>query len=71
MRMVTFLGTEFADSVNDFLKDNAPRVHREEGEGGQEHSLESYAVFKEYLVIVETKMEGFMKAEAGPIINCS
>ena len=54
MRLVMFLGADFADAVNDFLAANASRVTVVEE--GEEHSLESYAVFKEYLAIVEAKM---------------
>lgn len=61
MRMVGFLGSEFADSVNAFLASNAPRVTVVDE--GEEHSLESYAVFKEYLNMVEGKMEAFMTSE--------
>ena len=32
-------------------------------EEGAEHSLESYAVFRQYLEMVEGKMEGFMASE--------
>ena len=32
-------------------------------EEGAEHSLESYAVFQQYLAMVEGKMEGFMTSE--------
>lgn len=55
MRLVTFLGADFADAVNDFLATNASRVTVVEE--GQEHSLESYAVFQEYLQLVEGNME--------------
>ena len=54
MRLVMFLGADFADAVNDFLAANASRVTVVEE--GEEHSLESYAVFKEYLTMVEGKM---------------
>ena len=30
---------------------------------GEEHSLQSYDVYKEYLALVEAKLEGFMSSE--------
>jgi hypothetical protein len=60
MRLVTFLGTDFADAVNDFLSSNASRVTVVEE--GEEHSLESYAVFREYLAMVEGKLEAGKRA---------
>ena len=55
MRLVTFLGADFSDTVNDFLAKNATRVTVVEE--GEEHSLESYAVFREYLDLLEVKLQ--------------
>jgi len=54
VRLVAFLGDDFADAVEDFLAANAARVTVVEGE---EHSLESYAIFTAYLKLVEGKLE--------------